>query len=145
MLHYTSIFLDFIMLIHGLSQCGHNWYLPSELEHEEEEQDFAVAVDENGDLFDSYLIELVPYRNDELGDPVKIPVKKLNNHLLQFDFQNFRIKMFTTGESMNYSGDSLHPDFEFLLKKIEFKPNIIPDLIFEETSYIIIGCNPDGY
>jgi len=132
------------MLIHGLSQCGHKWYLPSELDYEEELQDFAVAVDENGNLFDSYLIELVPYQNDELGEPVKIPVKKINNYL-QFDFQNFRVKLFVTGDSMNYSGHSHHPDFQFLLKKIEFKPETIPDLIFEETSYIIIGCNPDGY
>ena len=131
------------MQIHGLSKCGHKWYLPSELCYEEEDFDFAVAVDNNGNLFDSYLIELVPYR-DVIEEPVKVPVKLINN-FLQFDFQNFRIKMYPVGEAMNYSGDLHHPDFQFSLRKIEFRPTNIDDLIFEETSHIIIGCNPDDY
>ena len=136
--------MDANMLIHGMTQCGEKWYIPIELDHDDDDHSLVVPVNNDGQLFDSYEIELVPYRKKKLGEPIRVIVKKVND-FLQFDFYNFRAKLVVIGDPMTYSGGLSHPDFVHQMAKVEIVPQRIDDLIFEETSYLIIGCNSDEY
>lgn len=138
--------MEIDMFIHGLLQRNEKWFSPSEIEEDDDDdyQDFAVPVDANGNFFDTYEIELVSYKNSKLGNSIKIKVDRIENRL-QFDFHNFRIRMFPIGTPMKYSGELHHPDFAYSMVKIEFYPPEIDDLLFEETSHLIIGCNVEEY
>jgi hypothetical protein len=136
--------MDENMLIHGMTQCGEKWYCPTELDHDDDDHSLAVPVDEHGQLFDSYEIELVPYRKKKLGEPIRVNVQKVKD-FLQFDFYNFRVRLALTGIPMKYSGGLVHPDFVYQMSKVEMIPPGIDDLIFEETSFLILGCDSDEY
>jgi hypothetical protein len=127
------------MLVHGLALCGEVLYAPAEIGYDAKEE-LVVPVDENGNFFNSYDLEVVRYRKNKLSDPQIVKVNKVNDYLV-FDLDNFRVKLVASSNTIKYNGRLTHADFKHKFIIVTPVSNGIDDLIFEETGYVLVGCD----